>query len=269
MIGHLHLLWWWCMDYAMDGDLSRYNDQQIADAAEWKGDPKKFTEALVGAGLLDGRKGGDGGRRYLVHDWLDFCGELIHKRLRRKEEKRQKSADIVRRDPPKVRLPDPTLPDPTRPDLTRPTQTPGAALPPRAFEKAWERYPSKTGQKAALKHFTFSVKTSTDWLDLQRALDNYLKSDRVKRGFIQNGSTWFNNWRDWINYTENGGHYAGKSGIGGNQHVRPDTGKYAAALAKKHADSLRRRELGVGAEAPAGEGLPDGLRADGSGVGKP
>lgn len=21
-IGHLHLLWWWCMDYAQDGDLT-------------------------------------------------------------------------------------------------------------------------------------------------------------------------------------------------------------------------------------------------------
>jgi len=41
-----------------------------------------------------------------------------------------------------------------------------------------------------------------DWLDIQRALGNYLRSETVKKGFIKNGSTWFNNWQDWINYTE-------------------------------------------------------------------
>ena len=25
-IGHLHLLWWWAMDYAQDGDLTRWQD---------------------------------------------------------------------------------------------------------------------------------------------------------------------------------------------------------------------------------------------------
>lgn len=111
LIGHLHLLWWWCMDYALDGDLTRYTIQQIAEAAEWPGDPHHFVEALASAGFLDGRSGGVTGKRYLVHDWLDFCGELIRKRLRRKDEKRQKTADIVRRNPPKCRLPYRTVPN--------------------------------------------------------------------------------------------------------------------------------------------------------------
>jgi hypothetical protein len=103
-----------------------------------------------------------------------------------------------------------------------------AALPPHAFESVWQRYPSKTGMKAATKHFATSVKTMADFLDIQRALDNYLKSDRVKRGFIQNGSTWFNNWRDWINYVETGGsNGTGQGKRIANQHVNETAGRYA------------------------------------------
>jgi hypothetical protein len=31
-IGHLHLLWWWALTYADDGDLSGYDPDVIADA---------------------------------------------------------------------------------------------------------------------------------------------------------------------------------------------------------------------------------------------
>ncbi|WP_067931222.1 hypothetical protein [Alicyclobacillus kakegawensis] len=34
-IGLLHLLWWWAMDYAEDGDLSRFDYEDIADAVMW------------------------------------------------------------------------------------------------------------------------------------------------------------------------------------------------------------------------------------------
>jgi hypothetical protein len=74
--------------------------------------------------------------------------------------------------------------------------------PPGAFDVIWGRYPKKDGRKAAERHFKASVKAMADFLDIQRALDNYLKSDRVKNGYVKNGSTWFNDWRDWINYTE-------------------------------------------------------------------
>lgn len=69
-----------------------------------------------------------------------------------------------------------------------------------SFDELWMRYPVRQGKKAAYKHFKSSVKADTDREDINKALDNYLSSDRVQRGFIQNGSTWFNNWRDWIDY---------------------------------------------------------------------
>jgi hypothetical protein len=53
--------------------------------------------------------------------------------------------------------------------------------------------------KLAKRYFNSSVKTEDDYRNINIALRNYLASDRVKKGFIKNGSTWFNNWKDWIN----------------------------------------------------------------------
>jgi len=70
------------------------------------------------------------------------------------------------------------------------------------FENLWIKYPNSVGKKQALRHFKSSVKSPTDLENIKKALDNYLKTDNVKRGFIQNGSTWFNNWQDYVNYVE-------------------------------------------------------------------
>jgi DNA-binding transcriptional regulator YhcF (GntR family) len=69
------------------------------------------------------------------------------------------------------------------------------------FESLWERYPRPIGKKAAFGHFRASVIVPEDWEAIQKALDNYLqgiKSGATEERFIQHGSTWFNNWRDWI-----------------------------------------------------------------------
>lgn len=67
------------------------------------------------------------------------------------------------------------------------------------FELVWSQYPSKIGKKAAMRHFNASIKTEQDQKDILIALENYTQSDVVvKKGYIQNGSTWFNNWHDWI-----------------------------------------------------------------------
>lgn len=72
----------------------------------------------------------------------------------------------------------------------------------KAFEVIWEKYPDKSGKKEAVRHFLASVETQEDFASIEIALENYLKSQRVKNGYIQNGSTWFNNWKDWISPTE-------------------------------------------------------------------
>ena len=77
-------------------------------------------------------------------------------------------------------------------------------MPTEKFEEFWKSLPSemKIGKKLAFKRFKATVKTDADFADLCRARDKYLKSKRVQRGFIQNGSTWMNNWQDWLQYDE-------------------------------------------------------------------
>ena len=58
------------------------------------------------------------------------------------------------------------------------------------------------GKKRAFRSFRASVKDEGAWQRINKALDNYLASERVKKGFIQNGSTWFANWEDWLEYKE-------------------------------------------------------------------
>lgn len=70
------------------------------------------------------------------------------------------------------------------------------------FNIIWKNYPKAVGRKEALRHFLASVTDDEKWVKIQIALDNYKKSKTVKDGFIQNGSTWFNNWQDWIESPE-------------------------------------------------------------------
>lgn len=72
-IGHLHLLWWWALDFAQNGDLSKWDDVTISDAAEWRrSQAARFREALQESGWLDP----DG----WLHDWWEYAGRLVEKR---------------------------------------------------------------------------------------------------------------------------------------------------------------------------------------------
>ena len=73
------------------------------------------------------------------------------------------------------------------------------------FDLLWAKYPSKDGKKNALRHFQRTVKTEKDLANINKALDNYLSSKRVLDGYIKNGSTWFNQWEDYIDWKEKDG----------------------------------------------------------------
>ncbi len=71
------------------------------------------------------------------------------------------------------------------------------------FETIWKRYPVKDGKKVARKSFDSSVKNKSDWQLINKALDNYLAHLKVTTWKTpKNGSTWFNNWQDWIDREE-------------------------------------------------------------------
>jgi len=73
------------------------------------------------------------------------------------------------------------------------------------FESLWNKYPRKDGKKEAIKHFQTSVKTESDITNIRAALEkytNYVKKNKIEERYIKKGSTWFNNWQDWIDYKE-------------------------------------------------------------------
>ncbi len=84
--GHLHFFWHWCMDFAKDGDLSRYAADDIADAVEWEGDPKAFLNSMIQCGFIDDIDG-----KLKVHDWDDYGGKYLLEKQRDAERKKKPS----------------------------------------------------------------------------------------------------------------------------------------------------------------------------------
>lgn len=79
-IGHLHLLWWWCLDYAQDGSLVSLTNLDIADAAGWTKQPDLFVDAMVTCGVTRNGFLDRSGSGFVVHDWHQYAGRLIEKR---------------------------------------------------------------------------------------------------------------------------------------------------------------------------------------------
>lgn len=183
-IGHLHMLWWWAIENRENGDLSGLFDKDIALACDWDGDSSVLIEALHATGWLS---------EYTISDWEDYSWRLLGMRKSNRERQRKFRNTLHNT------LQTPLVTGATIPNLTKPKDKNGYLL---IFESLWEKYPSKDGKKVALKHFVGSVITDQDCSDIQKALDNYLKSERVSNGYIKNGSTWFNNWRDWVDFKE-------------------------------------------------------------------
>ena len=67
-IGHLHCLWYACLEQAEDGDLITWDNRAIAELAGFKGDANKFVKSLQRHGWLDMK---------LVHDWLDYSSKYL------------------------------------------------------------------------------------------------------------------------------------------------------------------------------------------------
>lgn len=68
-VGHLTYLWWWALQYAMDGNLARFDVDDVADGAQWSGDAQVFIDALVECRFLD--------EDLSIHDWDDYTGRLV------------------------------------------------------------------------------------------------------------------------------------------------------------------------------------------------
>jgi hypothetical protein len=71
------------------------------------------------------------------------------------------------------------------------------------FAELWAQYPKKLDKGMALKHFTTSVINDKDVADIRKALAHYLQyiEEEIREDrYIKHAKTWFNNWRDWIEW---------------------------------------------------------------------
>ena len=104
VVGHLQSLWHWAIDHAEDGNLSKYDADDLAIAARWEGDPTDLVDALVEcgpggtAGFLErgglygppeDERAGD----LVIHDWWEYAGKLIARRRRDRERKAAARSD--------------------------------------------------------------------------------------------------------------------------------------------------------------------------------
>ena len=81
VLGKLHRFWYWVLKYADDGDLRKFNDEQLGRAVELNGDKAKlWVESLVKARWLDREP------YFRVHDWWDYAGRYLQGKYARKPE---------------------------------------------------------------------------------------------------------------------------------------------------------------------------------------
>jgi len=70
-----------------------------------------------------------------------------------------------------------------------------------SFDEIYNKYPRRIEKHSAYKHFKATVKTQEDYTNINKAITNYLKyiqDNKTELKFIKHASSWFNQWRDWI-----------------------------------------------------------------------
>jgi hypothetical protein len=183
-IGHLQCLWWWALEYAQDGDLSQYDNAEIADACLWERDPDSFVEAMSEARFLDANRS--------IHDWDDYAGKLIARRQANTQRKRQARAGVSCGHPPPVlqpseaTVPNRTVPNPTVPP---PSGGPGGQAPKKkretlvdeAFRVTMvERFGTVLGGRTGIDERIDELLKHTSakkWTDEQAGVRNWLRRD--------------------------------------------------------------------------------------------
>ena len=152
-IGHLHCFWWWALDYADDGDLSRHDALDIAIGAEWDGDAEAFLDAMRTAGFID--EDDDGARS--IHDWQDYAGKLVDRRRQNAERMRNarassqisRAAHVQRTHRARVEL-EKSREDKTKEDDSLPAKR-GRDEESAEFQAFYAAYPRKTARGDAWK----------------------------------------------------------------------------------------------------------------------
>lgn len=133
-------LWSWAVTNAPDGFLGRIDAEDLAEAAEWSGDPDALMESMVSIGLIDRVEGG-----FEIHAYYKRA-ESYRRATQRRDSRNRKNGDAPG-PPTSVSLSDAGLADP--PTKVAPVQLgKGAKKAPtpdilRVFQAWTDRYPDE------------------------------------------------------------------------------------------------------------------------------
>jgi hypothetical protein len=92
-IGHLHTIFWWCLEHAADGHLETRDPRVLASAGLWEGDPEIFVRALVQTGWIAPTEKG-----FQICRWEDYAGPVLKNRQRQARYRTALREPIFRRD---------------------------------------------------------------------------------------------------------------------------------------------------------------------------
>jgi hypothetical protein len=81
-VGIMESLWHFASRHAMQGNIGKWSDEEIASAVAWSGEASVLITALLSAGWLDRSKR----HRLLIHDWKDHADDAVRKTLRNRKE---------------------------------------------------------------------------------------------------------------------------------------------------------------------------------------
>lgn len=90
-VGHLSALWSFTAEFAPDGDLGRFDNEEVELGAGWEGEDGKFIGAAKAAGYLVERQGS-----LLIHDWSDYGGKLVERRAAERKRSAERRATAGR-----------------------------------------------------------------------------------------------------------------------------------------------------------------------------
>ena len=93
----LHYLFlWFChvCEFAPNGDVSNFRPIDVARACEWRGEPQKIWDALLGSGFIEKTKTG-----FRSHDWIEENGYFLRESMRLRALKKDASRTRAKRVP--------------------------------------------------------------------------------------------------------------------------------------------------------------------------
>jgi hypothetical protein len=178
-LGRLHCFWYWCLAYAPDGDLRKFDSETICLSCSIP------LNTLVQCGFVDTRP------FVHVHDWWDYAGRYLKIKFKDYPDKWKRIERTVKgRVKGGIKPPN----QPNQPDLTN---QPTSIKVSEWFNKIWLAYPKdrRHGKEVAFARFSKSVVDLETARRCARALENYLKNLNDQK-YLMRASRWFGEWED-------------------------------------------------------------------------